>query len=362
MSLMQLIARKIKKIFRVFHFEIIRENTYNMLLEKAGLSDIEKPYTITVYRAGLKNKNKVVGIIEHPDLWLESAGFCAIFHRTLNALYFCDMFNIVPVITGWDSCPYFDGFVNSTSVVFEYYFKPVSDISIEDARTSYSLVIPTSANLDVALFDFGNNEWYKPSEPYISSMGNMFKKYIRLNDCISGVINYEIEKLIKYRKTLGIHFRGTDYAANTNGHPVALTYNDYKEYIDNALEIHKYEQIFVATDDTNFITNLKRDYCGVVIYTDVFRTMGNIGIHFSENHRMNHKYRLGYEVIRDAYTLAKCDGLIAGESQVSVFARIIKSSKEEKFESLSIISKGINRNGMEWMDIYPKARRKNGKR
>ena len=41
-------------------------------------------------------------------------------------------------------------------------------------------------------------------------------------------------------------------------------------------------------------------------------------------------------------TLARCDGLVAGLSQVSIAARIQKSSYEMEYQDMVIIDKGIN--------------------
>lgn len=64
--------------------------------------------------------------------------------------------------------------------------------------------------------------------------------------------------------------------------------------------------------------------CNVKSYSDVFRSNGNISVAFSESSREQHKFKLGYEVLRDTYTLSKCDILVAGLSNVSYAARILK--------------------------------------
>ena len=51
---------------------------------------------------------------------------------------------------------------------------------------------------------------------------------------------------------------------------------------------------------------------------------------FEKSGRKKHKYRLGLEVLRDMHTLAMCDGLVVGISQVAV------------------CDKGINRNCREF--------------
>ena len=51
---------------------------------------------------------------------------------------------------------------------------------------------------------------------------------------------------------------------------------------------------------------------------------------------------LGVEVLRDMYSMAECDGLVAGLSQVSYAARIQKKSMGSEYEDLVILNKGIN--------------------
>jgi hypothetical protein len=367
MKLLTYLFKIIKKIFGIFKIEIMSRRSYLSLFEDLSLLQnlktdfIEKERllslfsnndNIIIFRGGDKNKYKVVCLIEFPDLWLASAGFCAIFNRALNGLYFCERFNFIPVIKGWDSCPYYDGIVNGTDNVFEYYFKRTSDINAGEVKENYFYVTATNKNMDIAWYDNNLTEWYEPPEMYISSMGEVFKKYISLNISTEKQLKNDMERVLKNRTTLGVHYRGTDAVHNANGHPVSLTYDDYKIYIDEIMTKYNYEQIFLATDDSDFISKIAADYPGMVFYEDVVRSTGNTGVHYTENARMNHKYRLGYEVIRDAYTLAECGGLIYGGSQVPILARIIKQSYGKTFSPLIFINKGINHNSRDWIPIY----------
>ena len=56
----------------------------------------------------------------------------------------------------------------------------------------------------------------------------------------------------------------------------------------------------------------------------------------------------GYEVLRDMYALAFCDGLVAGLSQVVNCARIVKESSGEEYDTLCIINNGINISGKQF--------------
>jgi len=64
------------------------------------------------------------------------------------------------------------------------------------------------------------------------------------------------------------------------------------------------------------------------------------------------KYRMGLEVLRDAYTLVACGGFIGGLSQVSNAARYIKQSLGSDYRYKKTISKGISINGSEDIKQY----------
>ena len=83
----------------------------------------------------------------------------------------------------------------------------------------------------------------------------------------------------------------------------------------------------------------------MLYYSDVMRSNDRKSVAFHASSRVNHKYKLGLEVIRDMYTLSKCDGFVAGISQVAVCARINKLSRKEKYQDLIIIDKGIQKSG-----------------
>ena len=83
----------------------------------------------------------------------------------------------------------------------------------------------------------------------------------------------------------------------------------------------------------------------MVYYDDVYRGNSTAGVHTTKGDRENHNYKLGLEVVRDMYTLAACNGLVAGMSQVSMSARITNKAFYMPYESVCIIDKGLSQNG-----------------
>ncbi len=312
------------------------------------------PNRLNCIELGKKNKGVTVVIIKLSKEWIPTAGFFALLHKTLCGLYFADRLGLCPVVFNWDGCAYEeDSKVNDSKIVFEYYFNRVSNITVQDSLNSQNVIIPTELNYDMVLRKY-DSEWFNLSNDYIEEIGRIYRKYIHLNEYTKNKINQDIKSLLNNKKTLAIHFRGSDYRLNTDGHPMSLEIEDYFKYIDYALKQYSYEQIFLATDDSNAVLQIKNKYNNVVCYNDTMRTDGDVSVAFLKNERENHKFQLGYEVLRDAYTLADCDALIAGYSQVSVCARINKASLNKKYEYCKIIDKGINHNDTHWTEIYKK--------
>ena len=82
-----------------------------------------------------------------------------------------------------------------------------------------------------------------------------------------------------------------------------------------------------------FWKNSNKDSGGNVITYRAFRADKDdelIGLHDSAIVRKNHKYLLGYEVLRDAYTLSKGVALVCGYSNVSNVAMLWNNNKYKK--------------------------------
>ena len=99
----------------------------------------------------------------------------------------------------------------------------------------------------------------------------------------------------------------------------------------------------MATDDKKTVEQFQMAFGDkLVYYKDVVRSDGDETVMKSQSQRENHHYLLGLEVLRDMLTLAACDGLAAGLSQVSYSARIQKKSMGQEYRDLVVLNKGIN--------------------
>lgn len=302
----------------------------------------KNPMMVEFESFGPSNPDKNICLIENNDKY---AGFFAIFRMVLDALYYCERFKFSPVVS-WTNCVYSENSeVNDSSNPFEYYFQNISNISYDDAMGSMNVVrFKDVYRIFAECINGPSGQSYQVSDEYIEIMSEIMQKYIRMNPFIESKILNEIDMLLSQKKTLGIHIRGTDFNKQFNNHPKGVAPLDYFRYIDEAYKINNYQQIFIATDDILYLNIFKEKYGSLIVqYNDNFRSSDDVSVAFSESKRYNHKFMLGYEVLRDMVTLSKCNALISGLSQVSICARISKMSYKENYDYVKVIDKGINK-------------------
>lgn len=278
------------------------------------------------------------------DMEESHSGFFAEHNRLLALLYFADKYDMKPVVRYHAGYCYAEKHpVNGTDNPFEYYFEQPAGIGLDEILSCKRVFRSRKENSYEVNRLCDDPNGYSRSEEYLNEMARITAKYIRLNSVVGTKMNEEIHRLLGDGKILAAHVRGTDFKQNFNGHPVLISADEYLEETVRTFEAGGYEKVFLATDDSTALKKYQERFGEkVVFYQDVVRSDGNDTVMHSDVPRENHHYLLGYEVLRDMYTLAACDGLIAGLSQVSYAARIQKKSTGKEYRSLVILEKGIN--------------------
>lgn len=283
----------------------------------------------------LNNENKILYIMFDK----ETSGFFACWLWCLTHLYYAEKYNLIPYIDWTEKNAYFEeNGINGTKNPFEYYFQQVSSLSLEEAKSSTNKVKIVNAMVNT----------YSIEDSY-QELAKINKRYMRLHESIQREITNSIHQLLGNKKTLAVHVRGVEWG-NIAGHPVPLSLDKYIEKVDEAIEKEKFEQIFLATDSEDTIEYLSNKYKDkIVFYNDVARaSKGSKALAlFDESiKRKNNHYLLGLEVLRDMMTLAACQGLIAGYSNISAAAIITKMSNEETYDYKYIFKQKINSKGV----------------
>lgn len=312
----------------------------NLASQMVGVK--RNPNNLIVTHYGEEHSDKIIYYI----LFDENAkfnGFCSLFRQTLMHLAYAEELCLTPVVCYGPNSLYFDESINDCRNAFEYYFEPVSTIDSSEVLKSKNVVVSKGADAGA----FGTTGAYSVPEEEIDFLSTVCRKYIRVNTNTREVFWHEMQSIITGGSTLGVHVRATDFNKGYNRHPVVVT---PEEYLDKTKEVYRdfgYEKVFLATDDERIIDIFKKEFSDKLFYyTDIYRSRDGEAIHYGNNNveRQHHKYNLGLEIIKDFYTLGYCEGLIAGNSNVSMCSRIIKKSIDEKYRTIHIIDKGVNHN------------------
>ncbi len=300
---------------------------------------------------GPDNPDKNIYYIE---LCERNNGFFAVYHKLLKHLYFADRFGLIPVVRFTKDYLYAESHeVNETDNPFEYYYLQPGSISVEEALRSRNVFKAEYIHTRIEDLTSRQSGDYEISEEYIELLGRISAKYIHLNKKTKDEIEQDISNIRINDRTIGIHYRGTDYKRGFSRHPVFTGIDEYIEVASDLLETGEYDRIFLATDDAEAVRRIENRFPGrVITYKDVYRTDGDVSVAFSKDERPDHHYRLGYEVLRDMLTLSRCNALIAGASQVSLAVRITKSSCGEKYKDEKIIFHGVNKRGADDREYY----------
>lgn len=272
-------------------------------------------------------------------------GFFAELGVTLIKLYFADERGFTPYIHWGKNYLYYepDG-IEGEDNAFLYYFAPASHVkNIKKAR---HVVKSEMRHYEQVKSLFGAVS-YDVSEEYVDAMAEMLKKYIRYNDRTKDFLEKQRNALLGDKRTLAVHYRGTDFRKQYNNHPVAVRIEQTIEETQKLLDTGRYEQIFLATDENAAVRKFREIFGSKVkVYQDTFRDEGgDESIAFSSSERKNHKYLLGLEVLRDQYTLTCCEGLVCGYSNVTFLARVMRRGwMNRDYQDYVLINNGIYHN------------------
>lgn len=314
-----------------------KDRQYLLLMEKIN----KNPNTLDFHKYGNKNKDKVIYFINVVSK--NKIGFWGLFFEALAGISEAKRWGFIPVIKYDEDCMYQESHaILNTTNVFEYYYEQPDKISVNDCLDSERVAVYKKFHMYHLYKDMNP---YNSTESDLKELSVLYKKYFKLNAYTHNYVYKSIEILFGgNKKVLGLHVRGTDFNLAWKGHPNAVAEEEFFREIDQVLREYNFDCIFIATDDNHKLSAFINRYGNKLIYyKDVHRASGTVSVGHEKCDRENNKYLNGLEVLRDAYTLSKCSGFIAGKSNVAMAARIIKYSYNSNFEFLKILDKGLYR-------------------
>ena len=179
--------------------------------------------------SGVPDK-KVMLIRENGNGW----GFFAEVRAMLAKMVFAERFGLTPYIEWGSAFLYTEKqLVNGTHNAFEYYFKQPNGMTKQDVLESSYVTESKSAQGVVIEREF-KRDTYEMTAEYQSRLAEMYRKYIRLNEKTEKMIQNDLKYIFDDSKILGVHFRGTDYKAGYQNHPVAVQIEQTITQVKNA--------------------------------------------------------------------------------------------------------------------------------
>ena len=137
-------------------------------------------------------------------------------------------------------------------------------------------------------------------------------------------------------KTLGIHYRGTNYKDAAN-HPFPPTYKQLVKKIDSLDVKNKFDKIFFSTEDKGMFDQIAKKYKNKIFFYNSFRSKKDDA--FKKYCRPNHRFKLGEEILIESLILSKCNTFSVSKSFLSNKAlkpKFLDSSNEKILDFSSI--------------------------
>ena len=279
---------------------------------------VSKKNGFTCCEFGNLNSDKTFYIIHR----VSHAGIFSYLSFIVNHLVISQKNNFIPIVDMENfTNPYNEkDQIDNTFNSWEYYFNQTSDYSLKDIYKSKNVIFSRS--------DFNKEMEYRIHlEPkfkkFIGKEINFKKKYI------SFVNEYFEKNDLNNKKILGVHFRGTSYKTSS-GHILPATTSQMKKYVDKIINKEKFDKIFICTEEQNYLEFFKKHYSKILLYIDTYRSNRNDA--FKKYDRINHRFLLGDESIKEALILSRCKSLLFVRSNIINAANFFSKEEQNLYE------------------------------
>ncbi len=274
-----------------------------------------------------------------------NAGLFAYVNFAINQLIYAEKHNLLPVVyfgprSGNGDNAYYDARYGAN--MWDYYFEPVAGLTYSDIEerladtrnllTSEDLVTLTEQDLwqihnqepdSVYPYPHGiyldtykdDPDWYAKQR---RKAHEIISKYIRVKPHIIEKVDTFAREHFAGNKVIGVHMRGTDKgtARLTPELMKIVKPSEYFSYIDEYTKRHGECKIFVATDQKQFLQQMRSRYGDRVLSRDTVRVSGLRNAF----QLAGDGYRKGEEVLIDCLLLSRTDYLLKCTSAVGEFA------------------------------------------
>ena len=213
----------------------------------------------------------------------------------LNHLKICKKFNFIPIVDMENFPTIYNEKTKfkNTKNAWNYYFQNLNEYTLNDVYKSKNVLIT-----DNKFFHFFSYNIDKDQE-----ISEILRNEIKINNYLKKSYK-KVEKEIKNKNVLGIHFRGTSYKRSA-GHPLPATKKQMYEITKEIIKKNKLDKIFLVTEEQNYLEFFKEKFGNKVFFLNSsYRSDKNDA--FKIYPRNLHRYKLGREAIIEAMLLSSC--------------------------------------------------------
>lgn len=196
---------------------------------------------------------------------------------------------------------------------WEYYFHPVSPLSLEEAYSSRRILSSVRSFPDR----------YPVTISHVQELRDLTREMIQPREEILDDADQFWNNYLRDHKVLGVHYRGQEQKT-TPYHPLSPTKEQLLKAIERAIDQFAFSRIFAVSEDADHIKAMQARFGSMVATMPHFRTRSPINA-YRIHPRPKHKYLLGREILTDALILSRCHGLVSGTSTVSEYVRSINN-------------------------------------
>ncbi len=282
---------------------------------------------------GNLNKDKIFYLIKRTP----GTGLFSNVVFVLNHLEIAKKFNFVPVVDMENFKTIYNEKkkVSGTLNAWNYYFENVSQYNLEEVYKSNKVIIVSDTF-------FHHFEYNMESDKF----KNLILEHIQIKKRFLKISKKFIKKNFQ-KKTLGIHFRGTSYKQSP-GHPLPATPEQMIRLVRKIIEKDKIDHIFISTEEKNYLKIFQKEFPNKVSFIKTaYRSNKNDA--FKIYNRLNHRYKLGREILIETILLSHCDSFIYLNSNVSSASIAFNFNPNQK---RYIINNGMNSKNIFFAMIY----------
>ena len=283
-----------------------------------------------------QNKKKTFYIIKRTP----GAGLFSNFIFVLNHLKIAESCGYIPIVDMENFPTIYNELkkIDNTNNSWNYYFDNKIKTKITQIYKNHKYIITSNKFSKSFTHEIDSNEYR-----------NYFNKYFKVKKKYLDFVNLFAKKNFN-KKTLAVHLRGTSYKTSAN-HPFPTTNVQTINLIEKILSENNYSNIFLCTEDLNYLNIIKNKFKNKVIFLkNVYRSYNDDA--FKIYPKNLHRFKLGKDILIESLLISRCSGFIYTNTNVSEFVKFLDKKKKIKYFLIQNNFNSSNAYVAKWLWYY----------